>query len=469
MTMKKIYRKLHLWLSVPFGIFISLICFSGSMLVFEKEISEWCRPDLYFVQEVGEKTLPLDELLTTVSETLPDSVFITGVTISPDVTRTYQINLSKPRRATLYIDQYTGKVKGRNERLPFYDTMFHLHRWMMGTSTGNGKLLVGISTLILVIILITGILMWLTNRSKPLTKSLKISFTKGWPRFWHDLHIAGGIYATIFLLIFALTGLTWSFSWYRTGFYNIFGAETPANENRSNAVQQDREYNERSNNRKTDKREGYRLVREGRNSLPSERSETRKKNNYDDNTAEYKAHDKSQHKQGERKGNYHNETRKGKPERIALNSSDRYSSNAITEQQDTTTSNQQLHRSPFTHWQNVYESLAQTHPGYRQISLSDGYASVVPAGRNSLRSGDRFDFDAQSGIITGTKPYVKQDKSTKIRNSIYTLHVGNWGGIFTRILSFLAALLGATLPLTGYYLWIRKLIMKKNSHNKINT
>ena len=49
MKMKKLFRDIHLWLSVPFGVFITLICFSGSMLVFEKEISEWCRPGLYFV------------------------------------------------------------------------------------------------------------------------------------------------------------------------------------------------------------------------------------------------------------------------------------------------------------------------------------------------------------------------------------------------------------------------------------
>ncbi|MDE6348140.1 MAG: PepSY domain-containing protein, partial [Bacteroides sp.] len=40
----------------------------------------------------------------------------------------------------------------------------------------------------------------------------------------------------------------------------------------------------------------------------------------------------------------------------------------------------------------------------------------------------------------------------------YTMHVSNWGGIFTRILTFLAALLGATLPLTGYYLWAKRLM-----------
>lgn len=82
--MKKVFRKLHLWLSVPFGIFITLICFSGAMLVFEKEITEMCRHDLYFVKEVKEKPLPIDSLMKTVSATLPDTVSVTGVTISPD-------------------------------------------------------------------------------------------------------------------------------------------------------------------------------------------------------------------------------------------------------------------------------------------------------------------------------------------------------------------------------------------------
>ena len=59
--------------------------------------------------------------------------------------------------------------------------------------------------------------------------SAAVSYThlgKGWRRFWYDLHVAGGMYTLIFLLAMALTGLTWSFSWYRTGFYKVFGVET---------------------------------------------------------------------------------------------------------------------------------------------------------------------------------------------------------------------------------------------------
>lgn len=48
--MKKAFRKIHLWLSVPFGLIITVICFSGAALVFEDEVMELCRRDLYYVE-----------------------------------------------------------------------------------------------------------------------------------------------------------------------------------------------------------------------------------------------------------------------------------------------------------------------------------------------------------------------------------------------------------------------------------
>ena len=57
--MKKIFRKIHLWLSVPFGLIITLVCFSGAMLVFETEVMELCRRDLYYVEKAGPAPLPM--------------------------------------------------------------------------------------------------------------------------------------------------------------------------------------------------------------------------------------------------------------------------------------------------------------------------------------------------------------------------------------------------------------------------
>ena len=143
--MKKIFRTLHLWLSVPFGLLVSLICFSGAMLVFENEITEWSRPDLYQVKEIKAEPLPVEMLLERVAETLPDSVSVAGVSIPSEKGRTWQVNLSKPRRASVYIDPYTGEVKGKYERPAFFLTMFKLHRWLLDSMKPDGGIFWGMS------------------------------------------------------------------------------------------------------------------------------------------------------------------------------------------------------------------------------------------------------------------------------------------------------------------------------------
>ena len=398
--MKKIFRKIHLWLSVPFGLIITLVCFSGAMLVFENEVNEWLRRDLYYVETVKESPLPMDKLLEKVATTLPDSVSVTGVSISSDPGRAYQVSLSKPRRASLYVDQYTGEVKGKSERSGFFMFMFRMHRWLLDSmNPGNegifwGKMIVGVSTLLLVFVLISGIVIWWPRTRKALKNSLKITATKGWRRFWYDLHVAGGMYALIFLLAMALTGLTWSFPWYRTAFYKVFGVE----------VQQ--------------------RVAQGH----EQKSDVQKRDTK-----------LAAHREKKREGN---EVRKGeKSGRPENNHSDMYS---VT--------------SPFVYWQEIYDKLRRQNPEYKQISISSGTASVSFNRFGNQRASDRYSFNTDNGEFTETSLYQHQDKSGKIRGWIYSVHVGNWGGMFTRILTFIAALLGAALPLTGYYLWIKRLI-----------
>ena len=398
--MKKIFRKIHLWLSVPFGLIITLVCFSGAMLVFENEVNEWSRPDLYYVETVKESPLSMDKLLEKVAMALPDSVSVTGVSISSDPGRAYQVTLSKPRRASLYVDQYTGEVKGKSERSGFFMFMFRMHRWLLDSmNSGNegifwGKMIVGVSTLLLVFVLISGIVIWWPRTRKALKNSLKITATKGWRRFWYDLHVAGGMYALIFLLAMALTGLTWSFPWYRTAFYKVFGVEV-----QQRAAQG---HEQKSDAQKRDTK------------LAAHREKKREGNEV-------------------RKGE-----RSGRPEN---NHSDMYS---VT--------------SPFVYWQEIYDKLRRQNPEYKQISISSGTASVSFNRFGNQRASDRYSFNTDNGEFTETSLYQHQDKSGKIRGWIYSVHVGNWGGMFTRILTFIAALLGAALPLTGYYLWIKRLI-----------
>ena len=386
--MRKIFRNIHLWLSVPFGILITLICFSGAALVFEKEVMELCHRELYFVKKVEAAPLPMEQLMTKVAATLPDSESVTGVNISSDPERAYQVTLSKPRRASMYVDQYTGEITGKYERAPFFNFMFRMHRWLLDSMKQDGgifwgKMIVGTSTLMFVFVLISGVVVWWPRTRKALKNSLKIVANKGWRRFWYDLHVAGGMYALVFLLAMALTGLTWSFQWYRTGFYKTFGVEVQPSMGHGNAAA--------NATAKGGKRDGKPEGREGRG-----------------------AH--------------------------------RYS--------------------PYTNWQQVYEQLAEANPDYKQISVSDGSASVAVPRFGNQRGTDRYKFNPRNGEITETTLYKDLDNSGKIRGWIYSVHVGSWGGMLTRILTFVAALIGASLPLTGYYLWIRKKIKRRPASPK---
>lgn len=406
--MRKIFRNIHLWLSVPFGILITLICFSGAALVFEKEVMELCHRELYFVKKVEAAPLPMEQLMTKVAATLPDSVSVTGVNISSDSERAYQVTLSKPRRASMYVDQYTGEIMGKYERASFFNFMFRMHRWLLDSMKQDGgifwgKMIVGTSTLMFVFVLISGVVVWWPRTRKALKNSLKIVANKGWRRFWYDLHVAGGMYALVFLLAMALTGLTWSFQWYRTGFYKTFGVEVQPSMGHGNAAA--------NATAKGGKREES---PEGRSGRPGNRGE-----------------------KPEGRGE-HSESREGRK------------------------------RSPYTNWQQVYEQLAEANPDYKLISVSDGSASVALPRFGNQRGTDRYKFNPRNGEITETTFYKDLDNSGKIRGWIYSVHVGSWGGMLTRILTFIAALVGASLPLTGYYLWIRRLMKRKIKREAIH-
>lgn len=401
--MRTYFHQIHLWLSIPFGLIIAAICLSGAALVFEKEVMECWHRDLYYVAKVEAETIPVDQLLAKIASTLPDSVSVTGVTLFSERERAYQVTLSKPRRASIYVDPYTGEVKGRYERASFFTFMFRMHRWLLdsmkpGDTVYVGKLIVGISTLMFVFVLLSGVAIWVPRNRKALKNRLKVVVSKGQRRFWYDLHVAGGMYATVFLLVMSLTGLTWSFPWYRTAFYQAFGGKT---EQRGQGQQ--------------GQQGGQRGQQQGQ----------------------------QQQQRGQQRGQH------GKGE---LGKEGRPNKGEEEEQQ-----------SPFAHWQEVYNQLCVLHPGHKQINVSNGSATVSSDRLGNQRASDRYAFHPKDGEITETILYDDQEKSGKIRGWIYSVHVGNWGGMTTRILSFVAALLGGILPLTGYYFWMRKWKRKRAS------
>ncbi len=140
-------------MSIPLGIFIFLICLSGALLSFEREISTAFAPDA-----VG--------------------------------------------------------------KLPFFAAVHSLHRSLCIGSLG--KIIIGYSTLAFVIILLSGLIMWIKRARHNFRKSLNVVF----PTPLRGMHVTLGVYVMIILLLCALTGMTWSFGWFRDAVYYLFEEHT---------------------------------------------------------------------------------------------------------------------------------------------------------------------------------------------------------------------------------------------------
>lgn len=394
--MRKLFRKLHLWLSVPFGLVIVVTCFTGALLVFENEITNLCNGGIAVVEPAG-PPLPLDELAREIENSLPRGSKVSGFVVPASPSDAYMVNISNPNGRTLYVDQYTGEVKGEKERLPFFRNVVRLHRFLMDTNPGGGatfwgKTIVGTSTLLFVVILVTGIVLWWPRNRKMLKNRLLVAFGKGRARFWYDTHVTVGFYAFLFLLVMALTGLTWSFEWYRNGFYALFSAET---------TQQ---------------------------SAP-------KRNSVAGYSGEVQA------------------------TTAATPWSADSSTGATSLVADSSTGATTV-AAPMP-WQAALDSVIARTPGYSKVTITEGTATVSLGTAGNSRASDKYTFDEGTGEITSCSSYEDTPYNSKVRGWVYSLHVGSWGGMFTRVLAFLAALLGATLPLTGYYLWIKRLYGKR--------
>jgi uncharacterized iron-regulated membrane protein len=243
--MKVFFRRIHLYLGLAAGLIITISSLTGALLVFEKELTEAFNHDRYYVQPAGAR-LSLDKLAAMVKEQVPGAG-IARIQVFADPERTAQVLLDEGKKAkkesgndkaakkgkpgappkkekgrTAFVDPYTGKVvELYSYQQTFYYKIFSLHRWLLAGDTG--KVITGISTLIFLFILITGIVLWWPKTRAIFKQRVKMKWGSGWKRFNHDMHVVFGFYASIFLFIVAFTGLTWSFDWFSNAFYSLLG------------------------------------------------------------------------------------------------------------------------------------------------------------------------------------------------------------------------------------------------------
>jgi uncharacterized iron-regulated membrane protein len=191
--------KLHRIGGVAAGLFLLILGVSGSVMAFSEEIDSLLHPSLFRVVSQGQP-LPLGQLASSAA-----SVLRPGESIGTCVPSTRADAASSsfivfgghdriPRQ--IFVDQHTGRVLGSLSGLRFVTIMKALHS-IAGV--------MGCSSLILAFLALSGLYLWWPR------KRIKIGLSGNVQRLSFDLHNAIGLFSSLFLLFFAITGTCMAF------------------------------------------------------------------------------------------------------------------------------------------------------------------------------------------------------------------------------------------------------------------
>ena len=412
---RKFFNDIHLWLGLSSALIVVAVCFSGTVYVFNTELTEKGAPHLYKVQPVaGKERIPVDSLAEKVKQETGGT--IASVTIPAELNRTYQFNVKKKedstaRGGTTYmVNPYTGAIVGnskeRNGTKEFMGTMFSLHRWLLLDKVKEpiidglenrklGSMITGWATIIFTFGCITGLIIWFPQKVKYWKQGLKIKWNAGWKRVNHDLHNTLAFYSLIFLLLMGLTGPQWSFEWYRTGLQKTLGTYKPKEAPKEKAGDEKRQGQARG-----ERKEGVKEQMNGEHAASSSLLPIAPLS-----IADYV---READKLLAYKGNY-----------------------VITLPADA----------------DAKTMISKTKLGF-----------FAPA------AGDKITLDPKNGKVVKLDIFKKKPFNERVAGSIKAIHVGNVYGTFTKILYFLACLIATSLPITGTMIWLNK--MKKKTKNK---
>jgi uncharacterized iron-regulated membrane protein len=242
---RRILYKTHLWLGIISGIVLFIVCLTGTVLVFEGDIERFFEHKLV-VSHPDMSLLDLEDLLTKVEQNAGGKAILVSLPDRRGDAVRFYIKITETennkntetkdevRFEAYQIDPYTGEIlddiyeKYENASTShyFFERVSDLHTSLFLPSS-IGKIVVGSATLIFVVIVLSGLCLWLPanfRNKKAWTNGLLVRFRKGKHSLLFDLHKTLGFYALIPVLLMALTGLMWSFQWYNKGVQMIFNA-----------------------------------------------------------------------------------------------------------------------------------------------------------------------------------------------------------------------------------------------------
>lgn len=204
---------IHLWPSLVSAVILIFVCITGTIVVYGDEIMAWTAGDAKYVKEIGKERLPVEVLIRKLKETFPKHGNPGYMVAYKDPRRSVRFNMFSREQglSMAYMDPYTGELLKNDGSIYFFYITAHLHNSLLLGKPGQW--IVDIATIIFLIELITGLVLWWPARWTKSTReaSFKVKWKAKFKRMNYDLHNVIGFYALSICLILTVTGLIIAF------------------------------------------------------------------------------------------------------------------------------------------------------------------------------------------------------------------------------------------------------------------
>lgn len=208
-----------MWLGMASGLVVFIVAVTGCLYAFKTEIEDLTQSYRYVPEQegptlepsrmeaIGQQVLPGKNLHSVTYRTGGRAAVLTFYHYEP----TYYY--------LAYVHPYTGKVLHVQDMSHdfFYQVLQgHYYLWL---PPAVGQPIVASATLIFVILLITGMVLWWPKNKAARKQRFSIKWSAAWRRRNYDLHNVFGFYVMSIALLLALTGLVWGFQWFAKSVY----------------------------------------------------------------------------------------------------------------------------------------------------------------------------------------------------------------------------------------------------------
>jgi sulfite reductase (NADPH) flavoprotein alpha-component len=232
-SIKAALLQVHSVIGLALSLVLGLVGITGATMSFEDEIQASLNAGITRVEARHAPMLTPDQLIARLQSN-PDFGKVSAVTMTSDPSAAVWIRFARneggSRPSSVYVDPYDGRVLGTPRAEDFFVTVRKLHRWLLipGDAKGYGRQVTGVAAIGLIAMLISGIVLRWPHRAGSARVWLKPNLGLRGRGFHRSLHSVAGTWVLPIYLVIVLTGLWYSFDWYKNGATWLLSRPSPA-------------------------------------------------------------------------------------------------------------------------------------------------------------------------------------------------------------------------------------------------